>query len=102
MPIFPDASKLTIVKLKEELRRYNVKLPPSGAKKQAYVDLYTQHISQLNDPNIFEDDFDLTEQSLEPSAESENESATDSGKEQDSDSDNESVMNWMVVLVIVI
>ena len=33
----------------------------------------------------------MTEQSLEPSAESENESATDSGKEQDSDSDNESV-----------
>ncbi|CAG2216240.1 unnamed protein product [Mytilus edulis] len=34
MPIFTDPSKLTKAKLKEELIRFNVKLPPSTSKKQ--------------------------------------------------------------------
>ncbi|VDH99174.1 Hypothetical predicted protein [Mytilus galloprovincialis] len=57
MPIFTDPSKLTKAKLKEELIRFNVKLPPSTSKKQVLVDLYEQHISQLNDPSIFEEEF---------------------------------------------
>ena len=80
MPIVTDPSKLTKVKLKEELQRYNVKLPPSGAKKQVYVDLYIEHISQLNDPSIFEDE--TTEPSLDLELEK-----TESESEEESDSE---------------
>ncbi|XP_052072586.1 lamina-associated polypeptide 2, isoforms beta/delta/epsilon/gamma-like isoform X1 [Mytilus californianus] len=83
MPIFTDPSKLTKAKLKEELIRFNVKLPPSTSKKQVLVDLYEQHISQLNDPSIFEDEF------VEGSSEQEVEE-TESEDEQNSNSDIES------------
>lgn len=86
MPIVKDPSKLTISKLKEELKRYNVKLPPSGSKKQVFVDLYTEHITGLNDPEIFQED--LTEVDAESEIESEvEESSRENNEEQGEESE---------------
>ncbi|XP_060081354.1 emerin homolog 1-like [Ylistrum balloti] len=52
-----DPSLLTKAKLKEELIRHNIPLPKSDARKQAYVDLYTEHV--LNEASDDDETTDL-------------------------------------------
>ena len=42
--IVRDPSSLTKDKLKTELQKFNVPLPPSDAKKDAYIELYKNKI----------------------------------------------------------
>ncbi|XP_033746039.1 emerin homolog 1-like [Pecten maximus] len=44
-----DPSLLTKAKLKEELIRNNIPLPKSDARKQTYVDLYTEHVLKADE-----------------------------------------------------
>lgn len=76
MPTVKDPRKLTIAKLKEELLRYDVELPPSGSKKQVYIDLYTKNISDINDPEVFKEELDRSEEFSETETEGSEENET--------------------------
>ncbi|XP_021369878.1 emerin homolog 1-like isoform X2 [Mizuhopecten yessoensis] len=54
-----DPSLLTKAKLKEELIRHNIPLPKSDARKQSYIDLYTEHV--LKEDSEDEDTTDVYE-----------------------------------------
>lgn len=54
---------LTKAKLKEELLQHNIPLPKSDAKKQAYIDLYTEHVLKG------EPEDDLTEENSDKQSE---------------------------------
>lgn len=62
---------MTKAKLKEELERHNIPLPKSNARKQSYIDLYTQHFLQgQTDHDAITEFSDLEDQSQTESEES--------------------------------
>ncbi|KAJ8302013.1 hypothetical protein KUTeg_021000 [Tegillarca granosa] len=69
--IVDDPATLTKAKLKEELKRHNIKLPTANSKKQVYIDLYLAHISN-NNSKFEENNVEITEiESSEEEGESE-------------------------------
>ena len=52
--IVSDPTTLTKDKLKKELSRLNVRLPPSDARKDVYVELYREHVLPLLDKQVSE------------------------------------------------
>ena len=43
-----DPNNMTRDKLKAELQKFNIPLPPSGSRKDAYIELYKSSVHNIN------------------------------------------------------